>query len=183
VTLECCSGSLGDFSVRVICTKQCKVMSRCRVRSWTFKPVCHIHLWQTNSPPAGDARFAGCRRDHDTFESLHLAIVARTACKRATSLWNIWPLPSNEPCEWRQGRETIFTVRCATQKDYHQLKQFAIVITRWNFSRWPNANIMTSSFQGAIISASCIHFFPFPRPINSIIAMHRLNFTTQRHPP
>ena len=65
VTLECCSGSLGDFSafVRVpgkADNAQSSVMSCCgSVCRWTFVP-CSMSV--ALLPHAGDARFAVCRR-------------------------------------------------------------------------------------------------------------------------
>ena len=121
-----------------------------QINIWTMQYVSCILV--TNSPHAGDARFAVSRRDRKTFDSMH-------------------------HCTWLQGfiyyfeRGTFYIVNASCHLTNHAngarvSKSYNMVTNMissssnsqnssrgWNFYSWPSANIMTSSFQCAIISA------------------------------
>ena len=64
----------------------------------------------TNSPHAGDARFAVCMRDHKTFDSMHHCTWLQWFIyylRKSHILNSKCLLPSIKPCEWREGIEII----------------------------------------------------------------------------
>ena len=150
VTLVCCSGSLGDFTafVRVpgkADNAQSSVMSCCgSVCRWTFVP-CSMSVALTNSPHAVDARFAVCRMDHRLSIACTIApgfSGSYTACERAT-FYRV-----NASCHLSNHANGA-----RVSKSYYMVtnmvasEQFAVVVPRLKFPQ------MTSSFQGAVISA------------------------------
>jgi hypothetical protein len=79
-----------------------------QINIWTMQYVSCILV--TNSPHAGDARFAVCRRDRKTFDSMHHCTWLQGFIyylRKRNILYGKCLLPSNKPCEWRQGIEII----------------------------------------------------------------------------